>query len=62
MSRGQHSFRQSDLTRAVRAVVKAGLEVARVIVDSNGQINVIIAKSDGELADQGKEGNEWDRI
>jgi hypothetical protein len=48
VSRGQHTFRQSDLTRAVKAVVKAGLEVARVTVDIEGQITVIIGQRNGD--------------
>ncbi len=50
MSRAPHTFRQSDLTRAVRAVVKAGLEVARVTVDAEGQIAVIMVHEDDDPA------------
>jgi len=44
MSRGQSTFRQSDVTRAVKAVVAAGLEVAGVEVDKTGKIVVLIGK------------------
>jgi hypothetical protein len=60
MSRGTCTFKQTDVTKAVKAVVAAGVEVARVEVDKDGRIVVIagkpIAASDGEGT------NEWDRI
>jgi uncharacterized membrane protein len=55
------SFRQSDLTRAVKAVIAAGLHVAGVKVSAQGDIEVVT----GEEKTQGPstEGeNEWDRI
>jgi hypothetical protein len=44
MSRRPSAFRQSDLTKAVKAVVAAGLEVAGVEVDKAGKIVVIAGK------------------
>jgi hypothetical protein len=44
MCRGSCAFRQSDVTRAVKAVVAAGLEVAGVEVDKTGKIVVLIGK------------------
>jgi hypothetical protein len=41
MPRGQCTFKQSDVTRAVKAVVAAGVGVARVEVDRSGKIIVI---------------------
>jgi hypothetical protein len=50
MSRGAHSFKQRDVTRAVKAVVAAGVAVARVEVDKDGKIAIITghAKSAAE--------------
>jgi hypothetical protein len=42
MSRGARTFRQADVTRAVRAVRAAGEQVARVEVDRDGKIVVIV--------------------
>jgi hypothetical protein len=61
MSRGAHTFRQGDVTRAVKAVVAAGIEVARVVVDTDGRIVVIAGKPESNQ-DQNKGGNEWDRL
>jgi hypothetical protein len=44
MSRSPVRFKQTDVTRAVRAVVAAGVEVREVMVDANGAIRVITGK------------------
>lgn len=59
MARGNCTFRQSDVTKAVKAVVAAGLEVARVEVDKDGRIVVVAgspAHDDGDAVHK----NEWD--
>jgi len=43
-SRGPYSFKQRDLTRAVKAVVAAGLAVSRVEVDKASKIIVVPRK------------------
>jgi hypothetical protein len=60
MSRGAYTFRQSDVTRAVKAVTAAGVEVARVEVDKSGNI-VIVAGRLGE-AKGGESSNPWDTV
>jgi hypothetical protein len=60
MARGQSTFKQSDVTKAVKAVVAAGVQVGRVEVDKEGRIVVIADR--GVPAEKGREGNEWDRI
>ena len=60
MSRAPSTFRQQDVTKAVKAVAAAGVHIARVEIDRDGRI-VIIA-SNGELEPDRREGNEWDRV
>jgi hypothetical protein len=59
MSRGPCTFKQSDVTKAVKAVVAAGVDVARVEVGKDGRIVVIAGKPS---PDKEKGGGEWDRI
>ena len=59
MSRGQHTFRQSDLTRAVRAVLKAGVCVRAATIDPAGKITVLIGEGETVSALQA---NEWDQV
>jgi hypothetical protein len=60
MTRRPSAFRQSDLTRAVRAVVAAGLRVAGVKVSAQGDIEVVTDDERGQ--DSSREANEWDRV
>jgi hypothetical protein len=58
MSRGPATFRQRDLTAAVKAVLAAGCEVARVEIDKDGKIVVVTRKPETPVTDT--EINEWD--
>jgi hypothetical protein len=44
MSRRQQSFKQDDVTRALRGAVKAGLNVQRYEIDREGKIVVFTGK------------------
>jgi hypothetical protein len=56
MARAPSTFRQHDVTRAIRAAAAAGVKVARVEIDRDGKI-VIVTADEHER----REGNEWDR-
>jgi len=43
MARARSTFRQQDVTRAVKAVVAAGVGIARVEIDKEGKITIIAA-------------------
>ena len=61
MSRRPSAFRQSDLTRAVKAVIAAGLHVAGVKVSAQGDIEIVTGEDRAQ--DSGsREGNEWDAV
>ena len=61
MTRPSSSFRQRDLTRAVKAVIGAGLRVAGVKVNAQGDIEVVTADERAQDT-PAQEGNEWDRL
>jgi len=58
MGHGRCTFREVDLTRALRAAKKAGAHVARAEIARDGKI-VLVLNRDGE-ASSGTERNEWD--
>jgi hypothetical protein len=60
MARTPSTFRQQDVTRAVKAVAAAGVGIARVEIDKAGKIVIVTGASC--TRDEGKEGNEWDRV
>jgi hypothetical protein len=61
MSRGSQTFKQTDVTKAVKAVEKAGVSVGRVEI-ANGKIIVIAGSPGANQADGGAPANEWDSV
>jgi hypothetical protein len=61
MARAPSTFRQQDVTRAVKAVSAAGVHIARIEIDKAGKIVIITADATDQLGEI-TEGNEWDRI
>jgi len=58
MARANCTFRQRDVTAAVKAARAAGVEVARVEVE-NGKITVVVGKPSCENK---TDGNPWDEV
>jgi hypothetical protein len=46
MPRAPCTFKQTDVTRAIKAVLAAGIEVQRVEVDQDGKIAIITGKAE----------------
>jgi hypothetical protein len=61
VTRRPPAFRQSDLTRVVKAVIAAGLHVAGVKVSAQGDIEVVTGE-DRAQDSSSREGNEWDTV
>jgi hypothetical protein len=63
MPKGPCTFRQTDVKRAVKAVVASGLSVESVEIDRQGTIVVVTTKSaEQPSAVNDREDNEWDNI
>jgi hypothetical protein len=60
MGRAPSTFRQQDVTRAVKAVTAAGVHIARIEIDKTGKI-VIITAGPTDKPGETTEANEWDR-
>jgi hypothetical protein len=61
MARAPSTFRQQDVTRAVKAITAAGVHIARVEIDKTGKIVIITADTTGRPGET-EGANEWDRI
>jgi hypothetical protein len=59
MSRGPATFKQTDLTRALKAARAAGVQVSRFEIDASGKI-VVVAANDS-VPDDDAELNEFRR-
>jgi len=65
MSRAPSSFRQQDVTRAVKAVAAAGVGIARVEIDKQGKIIIVAGQPVSKVVTtqiSAREENEWDRV
>ena len=51
MSRSPSTFRQTDLTRAIKAARNAGVDVARAEIAKDGKIVIVIGETAGANAD-----------
>jgi hypothetical protein len=61
MARAPSTFRQQDITKAVKAVAAAGVHIARIEIDKAGKIVIITGGSNDQLTES-TETNEWDRV
>jgi hypothetical protein len=63
MGHGPATFKESDITRIIKAVRKAGAEDARVEIDTEAKkITIYLGKPTVSEASDGTEPNEWDEI
>jgi len=58
--RGPSQFKKSDVTRATKAVLAAGMQIARVEIARNGTI-VVVPRDANTAAEVSADANEWDR-
>jgi hypothetical protein len=61
MARAPSAFRAGDVTKAVKAVVAAGVDIARVEIDKAGKITIIALGVEASR-DGLRRTNEWDTV
>jgi hypothetical protein len=62
MARAPSTFRQQDVTRAIKAVAAAGVDISRVEIDKAGKITIIALGTEAHDSKGTEEADEWDRI
>ena len=60
MSRGTQLFKQSDLTRALKAAKAAGVEVARIEIAKDGTIAIDIGEMPVDTKPTKGSADDWD--
>ena len=58
MGHGKATFKQADLTRALRAVEKAGRDLVRAEIARDGRIVLVFKNGEEVLVER----NEWDEM
>jgi hypothetical protein len=53
-------FKVRDVTRATKAILAAGLDIARVEIAKDGAIVVVPDKQEQETSESNGDRNEWD--
>lgn len=61
MARGPCTFRQRDLTRAIRGALAAGLVVVRAWIEIDGRIMLGFAGGADRPVETEQDGNPWDK-
>jgi hypothetical protein len=59
MARGPATFKQADVTRALRGTVAAGVDVQRIEIDKTGKIVVVTGKPERVPVSNI---NDWDEV
>jgi hypothetical protein len=62
MTRQPSTFRQRDLTAAIKAARAAGVEVSRIEIDKAGKIVIVVGKPLAAEEDAAQGTNEWDDV
>jgi hypothetical protein len=62
MSRGPQTFKQNDVTKALKATIRAGIAVERVEIDKTGKIVIVTGGPEGAANGAKPEKNEWDGV
>lgn len=62
MPRGKCTFKQSDLTRALKATKAAGVNVVKIEIEPDGKMVVVLSDNKEDLGTADTSGNPWDKV
>ena len=62
MARGPLTFKQRDITAAIRAAVQAGQQVDRIEIRRDGSFAIILANGKEQVPEPGSASSEWDDL
>ena len=62
MSRGKYKFKQSDITRALRATKAAGVGISKIEIEPDGRMVIILSDGKAAMTDDHCSGNPWDSV
>jgi hypothetical protein len=62
VSRGKYKFKQSDITRALRAAKTAGVGVSKIEIEPDGRMVIVLSDGKVEMTDEDCGGNPWDNV
>lgn len=60
MARGPQTFKQADLTRALKGAKAAGVEVCRVKIGKDGTIEIDVGDTAKQASSEAAAADEWD--
>jgi hypothetical protein len=60
VSRGKYKFKQSDITRALRATKAAGVGISKVEIDPDGRVVIVLRDGKAEVTEDDCRDNPWD--
>jgi hypothetical protein len=62
VSRGKYKFKQSDMTRALRATKAAGIGISKIEIEPDGKMVIVLSDAKAEMMDDDCSGNPWDNV
>jgi len=62
MARGPATFKQADVTRALRATKDAGIDVQRIKINKDGSFELVTGKPEDRGSEPMQGANSWDEV
>jgi hypothetical protein len=60
--RGKYKFKQSDITRALRATRAAGVGISKIEIEPDGRMVLLLSDGKAEVTEDDCRDNPWDDV